>query len=328
MFANRIEAGRKLAEKLKAYAGKPDVIVLGVPRGGVPVAFEVATALKAPLDILVLRKLGVPWQEELAFGAIAQGGVRFLDRQIMDMLNLTTAEVEQVTAREQVELDRRQKAYRGDRPPIDVRGRTVILVDDGIATGSSVRAAITALRQMGPASIVLAVPVADPTALALLVLVPVIVALAVLRERRGGGALGGRRVGRADLPRRSVHLRRGPFPDELHPLPRVRYRLSTDSRRAHNCSPYVCKALKDVSPLEPELCQGGNSLFAYRLETSSPRPFDRVHGFSDNQPSLSRQLLHSGYLFRHIHPGSACDPSLVVCDRVYIISPYALLPAQ
>jgi len=162
MFTNRIEAGQKLAEKLKAYAGRTDVLVLGVPRGGVPVAFEVAAALKAPLDILVLRKLGVPWQEELAFGAIAQGGVRFLDRQIMEMLNLTTAEVEQVTAREQVELERREKAYRGDRPPLDVRGRTVILVDDGIATGSSVRAAITALRQMGPASIVLAVPVAPP----------------------------------------------------------------------------------------------------------------------------------------------------------------------
>jgi putative phosphoribosyl transferase len=162
MFTNRTEAGQKLAEKLKAYVGREDVLVLGVPRGGVPVAFEVAAALKAPLDILVLRKLGVPWQEELAFGAIAQGGVRILDRQIMEMLNLTTAEVEQVTAREQVELERREKAYRGDRPPLDVRGRTVVLVDDGIATGSSMRAAIAALRQMGPARIVLAVPVAPP----------------------------------------------------------------------------------------------------------------------------------------------------------------------
>jgi putative phosphoribosyl transferase len=163
MFADRIEAGRKLAEQLKAYAGREDVIVLGVPRGGVPVAFEVATALKAPLDILVLRKLGVPWQEELAFGAIAQGGVRVLDRKIMQMLNLTTAEVERVAAKEQVELERREKAYRGDRPPLDVRGRTVVLVDDGIATGSSMRAAIAALRQMAPARIVLAVPVAPPS---------------------------------------------------------------------------------------------------------------------------------------------------------------------
>jgi putative phosphoribosyl transferase len=163
MFADRIEAGRQLAEKLKGYAGREGVIVLGVPRGGVPVAFEVATALKAPLDILVLRKLGVPWQEELAFGAIAQGGVRVLDSRIMEMLNLTTAEVEQVAAKEQVELERREKAYRGDRPPLDVRGRTVILVDDGIATGSSMRAAISALRQMGPARIVLGVPVAPPS---------------------------------------------------------------------------------------------------------------------------------------------------------------------
>ncbi|MDE3138016.1 MAG: phosphoribosyltransferase [Acidobacteriota bacterium] len=163
MFTDRIEAGRKLAEKLKTYAGREDVLVLGVPRGGVPVAFEVAMALKAPLDILVLRKLGVPWQEELAFGAIAQGGVRVLDTRIMEMLNLTPAEVENVTAKERVELERREKAYRGDRPPLDVRGRTVILVDDGIATGSSMRAAIAALRQMRPARIVLAVPVAPPS---------------------------------------------------------------------------------------------------------------------------------------------------------------------
>jgi putative phosphoribosyl transferase len=163
MFVDRIDAGKKLAEKLRAYAGREDVIVLGVPRGGVPVAFEVATALKAPLDILVLRKLGVPWQEELAFGAIAQGDVRVLDRRIMEMLGLTPSEVEKVAAKEKVELERREKAYRGDRPPLDVRGRTVVLVDDGIATGSSMRAAIAALRQMGPARIVLAVPVAPPS---------------------------------------------------------------------------------------------------------------------------------------------------------------------
>lgn len=162
MFTNRAEAGQKLAQKLKDYAGRDEAVVLGVPRGGVPVAFEVAAALRLPLDILLLRKLGVPWQQELAFGAIAQGGVRVLDTQILEMLNLTGAEVEQVTAQEQVELDRRVKAYRGDRPPLDVRGRTVILIDDGIATGSSMRAAIRALRQMGPAKIVLAVPVAPP----------------------------------------------------------------------------------------------------------------------------------------------------------------------
>jgi putative phosphoribosyl transferase len=162
MFTNRVEAGRKLAEKLKHYAGRENALVLGVPRGGVPVAFEVAAALRLPLDILLLRKLGVPWQEELAFGAIAQGGVRVLDPQILEMLNLSAAEVEQVTARELVELERREKACRGDRPPLDVRGRTVILIDDGIATGSSMRAAIRALRQMSPAKIVLAVPVAPP----------------------------------------------------------------------------------------------------------------------------------------------------------------------
>jgi putative phosphoribosyl transferase len=163
MFADRVEAGKMLAVKLKAYAGREDVIVLGVPRGGVPVAFEVAAALKAPLDILVLRKLGVPWQEELAFGAIAQNGVRVLDTRIMEMLNLTPAEIAKVEAKEREELERREKAYRGDRPPLDVSGRTVILVDDGIATGSSMRAAIAALRQMKPARVVLAVPVAPPS---------------------------------------------------------------------------------------------------------------------------------------------------------------------
>lgn len=164
IFQDRTQAGRMLASELKAYAGQPDAIVLGAPRGGVPVAFEVAAELKLPLDVFVLRKLGVPGQEELAFGAIAEGGVRVLDREIVDTLHLSSGQIETVAQQEQKELDRRLLIYRGKRPPLDVRGRTVILVDDGIATGSSARAAITALRQMAPAKIVLAVPVAPPSA--------------------------------------------------------------------------------------------------------------------------------------------------------------------
>ena len=160
MFENREEAGRRLAERLKSYAGRENTIVLGVPRGGVVVAYEVAKVLDAPLDVLVLRKLGVPWQEELAFGAIAHGGVRVLDRETLEMLNLTEADIERVAAREQAELDRRERTYRAGKPPLDLRGKTVILVDDGIATGSSARAALRALRTMGPQRIVLAVPVA------------------------------------------------------------------------------------------------------------------------------------------------------------------------
>jgi predicted phosphoribosyltransferase len=163
MFRDRSEAGRKLAAALRPYAGRPDLIVLGAPRGGVPVAFEVAGELNAPLDVFVLRKLGVPWQEELAFGAIAQGGVRVLDESIVKMLGITPEQIEQVAAKELVELERRLRVYRGGRPPLDVRGRTVLLVDDGIATGSTMRAAIAALRKMQPARIVLAVPVAPPS---------------------------------------------------------------------------------------------------------------------------------------------------------------------
>lgn len=163
MFRNRSEAGRLLAVRLKGYANRGDVIVLGAPRGGVPVAFEVARELKAPLDVFVLRKLGVPWQEELAFGAIAQGGVRVLDESIVSMLSLTPEQIERVAAREQAELERRERVYRGGCAPLDVRGRTVILVDDGIATGSTMRAAITALKQIKPAKVVLAVPVAPPS---------------------------------------------------------------------------------------------------------------------------------------------------------------------
>lgn len=160
MFQNREEAGRRLAEKLRAYAGQEETIVLGVPRGGVVVAYEVAKALDLPLDVLVLRKLGVPWQEELAFGAIAPGGVRILDDETLEMLSLSAADIERVAAKEQIELDRRERTYRAGKPPLDLRGKTVILVDDGIATGASARAAIRALRAMGPQRIVLAVPVA------------------------------------------------------------------------------------------------------------------------------------------------------------------------
>jgi len=160
IFANRTEAGQKLALRLRKYANREDVIVLGAPRGGVPVAFEVATDLKTPLDVFVLRKLGVPGHEELAFGAIASGGVRILDRGIIEGLGITGLDIERVTMAEEQELERRERAYRGGRPPLDVTGLTVILVDDGIATGSTMRAAIRALRQMKPSRIVIAVPVA------------------------------------------------------------------------------------------------------------------------------------------------------------------------
>jgi putative phosphoribosyl transferase len=149
-----------LAEQLHAFANRKDVIILGIPRGGVPVAYEVAKALNAPLDIFVSRKLGVPWQEELAFGAIATGGTRVLDREIIEAIGISDEEIEQITVRVKKELERRENLYRGDRSPLRIDGLTVILVDDGIATGSSMRAAINALRQMKPARIVVAVPVA------------------------------------------------------------------------------------------------------------------------------------------------------------------------
>jgi len=160
IFTNRTEAGRVLARLLTRYANRPDVIVLGVPRGGVPVAFEVAAALRAPLDIFVLRKLGVPGHEELAFGAIANRGVRILDSDVINGMGLTQLDIELVTAEEKQELQRRERTYRGARPELDMQGFVVILVDDGIATGSSIRAAIRAIRQMNPARIVIATPVA------------------------------------------------------------------------------------------------------------------------------------------------------------------------
>lgn len=159
---DRAEAGRLLAERLRTYAGRNDVIVLALPRGGVPVAFEIARALDAPLDVFLVRKLGVPGHEELAFGAIASGGMRVLNRQVVDALGLPPEQIAAIAAAEQRELERRERAYRGERPPPDVTGRTVILVDDGLATGSTMLAAVRALRQDDPARIVVAVPVADP----------------------------------------------------------------------------------------------------------------------------------------------------------------------
>jgi putative phosphoribosyl transferase len=160
IFSDRVEAGQKLASRLTAYANQPKVIVLGLPRGGVPVAFEVAKALHAELDVFVSRKLGVPWQEELAFGAVASGGVRVLDEEVVSSEGISKEEVEQVAERVKKEVARRERVYRGERPPLDLEGRTVILVDDGIATGSSIRAAVAALKRMKPARIVIGVPVA------------------------------------------------------------------------------------------------------------------------------------------------------------------------
>src|SRR3954471_994073 len=162
-FRDRAEAGRLLAERLRQYAGRDDVPVLALPRGGVPVAYEVARALGVPLDVFLVRKLGVPGHEELAFGAIATGGVRLLNPDVVRGLGIPPHIIDRVTAIERAELERREREYRGDRPPPDVRGKTVILIDDGLATGASMRAAVAALRQEKPARIVVAVPIAAPT---------------------------------------------------------------------------------------------------------------------------------------------------------------------
>jgi erythromycin esterase-like protein/predicted phosphoribosyltransferase len=162
LFRDRREAGRLLAEKLAPYSNRPDVLVLALPRGGVPVAYEVARALGAPLDVFIVRKLGVPGYEELAMGAVATGGVRVLNDQIVDRLGIPDYLIDAVAAREQQELSRRERLYRGGRPPPDVRGRAVILVDDGLATGATMHAAIQALRQQQPSRIVVAVPTASP----------------------------------------------------------------------------------------------------------------------------------------------------------------------
>ena len=162
IFRDRIDAGRQLAARLTKYANRPGVLVLALPRGGVPVAFEVAQKLNAPLDIFLVRKLGVPGHEELAMGAIASGGGRVINEDVVHYLDIPVELIDAIAADEQRELERRERAYRDNRPAPDVQGRVVILVDDGLATGSSMRAAVEALRGQGPARIVVAVPVSAP----------------------------------------------------------------------------------------------------------------------------------------------------------------------
>jgi predicted phosphoribosyltransferase len=161
-FRDRREAGRILAQELLQYANRPDVIILALPRGGVPVAYEVALALNAPLDVFIVRKLGLPGHEELAIGAIASGGVRVLNEDLIRALYIPAEVIELVAQRELQELERRERLYRGDRRPPDVHDRTVILIDDGLATGASMRAAVAALRAQNPNRLVVAVPTAAP----------------------------------------------------------------------------------------------------------------------------------------------------------------------
>jgi predicted phosphoribosyltransferase len=162
LFTDRADAGRHLAARLADYRGRDDVVVLALPRGGVPVAAAVARDLGVPLDVFVVRKVGVPGHEELAMGAVATGGVEVRNDDVIRLTRTTEAMWERAAARERAEVDRRTGAYRGDRPPPDVAGRTVLLVDDGVATGASVRAAAIAVRRLGPARLVIAVPVAPP----------------------------------------------------------------------------------------------------------------------------------------------------------------------
>lgn len=157
-FHDRIDAGKRLADALGVYANRRDVVVLALPRGGVPVAAQAAVKLNAPLDILLVRKLGVPFHRELGMGAIATGGIRIINKEIVDALGISTEDIETVAREEEHELERREKAYRGDVPASKVEGKTVILVDDGIATGSTILAAIAAARQLKAAHIVVAVP--------------------------------------------------------------------------------------------------------------------------------------------------------------------------
>jgi putative phosphoribosyl transferase len=159
-FRNRIEAGQVLAQSLQTYKNRPDTLVLALPRGGVPVAWEVARELNAPLDVFIVRKLGVPGHEELGMGAIATGGVRILHEGIVRELGIPQGAIDMVSEREQRELERREELYRGDRPAPRIEGRTVIVVDDGLATGSSMKAAVQALRQQKPGRLIVAVPTA------------------------------------------------------------------------------------------------------------------------------------------------------------------------
>jgi predicted phosphoribosyltransferase len=161
-FRNRADAGRRLAAHLREYAHKRDVIVLALPRGGVPVGYEVAMELDVPLDVFTVRYLGLPWHEDLEMGALASGGVRVLDHDVIRIAQVSDADVERVTQVELAELERRERQYRGDREFPDVTGKTVILVDDGLATGSTMRAAVAALRKEGPEKIIVGVPVAAP----------------------------------------------------------------------------------------------------------------------------------------------------------------------
>jgi predicted phosphoribosyltransferase len=188
IFQDRSDAGRRLAARLSEYAGS-DTRVLALPRGGVPVAYEVSRALNAPLDVFVVRKIGAPGREELAIGAIASGGVRVLHEETIDALGVDPAVVDAITQRELLELRRREEAYRGGLPAPDVHARTVILVDDGLATGASMHAAILALRRRGPRSVVVAVPLAPAdTCVMLQPYVDDLVVLAMPQPFRGVGA--------------------------------------------------------------------------------------------------------------------------------------------
>jgi len=162
IFHDRRDAGRQLAARLRDYAGRRDVLVLALPRGGVPVGYEVGRVLGTPLDVFLVRKLGVPGREELAMGAIASGGIRVLNDDVVRTLGISPSAIEEVAAGEEAELARREREYRGDRPAPDVAGRAVIVVDDGLATGSTMRAAVLALRERGPSEVVVAVPVGAP----------------------------------------------------------------------------------------------------------------------------------------------------------------------
>jgi putative phosphoribosyl transferase len=163
-FKNRSEAGQLLAGALDHYRDRPDTLVLALPRGGVPVGYEIAKTLHLPLDVFIVRKLGVPGEEELAMGAIASGGVRSLNKSVIEQLGIPESIIDSVSDREARELERRELLYRGDKPPINVSNRVVILVDDGLATGSTMKAAVAALRRQNPSRIVVAVPTAPPDA--------------------------------------------------------------------------------------------------------------------------------------------------------------------
>ncbi len=167
-FEDRYQAGRLLAEALLEFRDRPEVLVLALPRGGVPVAREVARALHAPLDVLVVRKVGVPWNPEFALGAVASGGALVLNERAAEQLDISRDELAQLVAQQQQEVTRREHAFRGPRPPLQLTDRTVLLVDDGLATGSTMRAAVQAARQLGASWIVVAVPVAPPETLAAL----------------------------------------------------------------------------------------------------------------------------------------------------------------